>query len=362
MRRSSPFRPPVLATLLALGALSMPAVASAAEWGEILPVDAVESYLAGDELTVMVVAAGAEAECDNAAQALTAALNKGARAKVVMSADSLGDVSALADDEIVTKANKLPVDLVAVVRVFPAGDDAYSLVTTLYDKAGEVSAAFTATSDEALVAQAGGAGSGVTTAASEAVSSVSGTLAVNQEEARQEYEERVIWFQGMATIDADTGQILSTWSVPYKGKYKEPLKGASFYSYMGHDDLAAQYKKRNTIRWGIVGGGLVLSGVGGMMMMQDLGSLDSSNMQLGTGLLTVGILAVGGANFFNPNPVDPPTAYRLADEFNDELAEELGYERVSQSNEPAPAEPTVLLAAAPYVVPGGGGLAVGLTF
>ncbi len=355
-------RSSAVALLVGSGALSLPSAALAAEWGEVLPADAVESYLAGEDLTVMVVAAGGGAECDSAAAALTVALNEASRAKVVMSADSLGDVSGLSDDEIVAKAAKLPLDLVAVARVFPAGEESYSMVTTLYDKAGEVASAFTATSDEVLTAQEGGAGSGVTTAAAEAVSSVSGGLAVNQKEARQQYEERVIWFQGMASIDADTGQILSTWSVPYKGKYKEPLKGSAFYTYMGHDDLAQKYKKRNGIRWGIVGGGLAAAGVGGLMLYQSLDDMSATSMTTPTALLVVGVTLVGGANFFNPNPVDPPTAYRLADEFNDQLAEELGLEPVSQFTEPAAAEPAVLLAAAPFAMPGGGGVAVGLTF
>jgi len=338
------------------------ATALAADWSEILPADAVDSYLPGEDLSIMVVAAGDEAECETAAQALTVALNSADKAKVVMPDDSLGDIAALGDADIVAQATKLPVDLVAVARVFPAGDDLYSLVTTLYDKQGEVAGAFTATNQEALVAQAGQAASGVTSAAADAVSAIAGHVAEDQEAAWAEFEERFVWFQGMASVNASTGTVVSTWSVPYKGKYKEPLNGADFYSYLGREDYAETYRKRARNGTLLVTGTLALAGAGVMFHVADIDPISPNKP---VAFVLYGLAGVGlvGSAFVEPtHPVDEPDRLRMVEEFNKNLAEELGLEPVSQGVEPMAAEPDFSLAVAPYAAPGGGGLAVGLTF
>ena len=54
------------------------------------------------------------------------------------------------------------------------------------------------------------------------------------------HEKRAVWFQDMVGVNANTGAVVRTWAVPYKGKYKEPLDGDAFYTYLGRQDLAEQ--------------------------------------------------------------------------------------------------------------------------
>ncbi len=354
------------AILLSSAVTSSPA-AIAADWGTSLSPEAVDSYLPGAGLSVIVVAAGGDTECEQAVEALFSALSAGTRADVVIPDDSLGDISTLGDADIVTKAAKLPVDLIAVARVFPSAGHGHSLVLTLYDKAGELTTAFTVGSGEVLTAQPSITGQGVTTATATATTAVTQSVGKNMVEAKRQYEDRFVWFGDMASVASGTGEVLGTWSVPYKGKYREPLDGREFYDYVGRTDLGDKYESRMGTRrrllfgglFGMIGGG-ALAGWGMYDSIENDGS-----MQFGVaGLVLVGLGGVGmtvGATV-NPNPVDNPTCRRLAEDFNRQLAAELGLEPLSQQHEPTGDGLATSLTIVPWLGPETGGIAMRATF
>ncbi|MBT3223880.1 MAG: hypothetical protein HN348_32835, partial [Proteobacteria bacterium] len=340
--------------------------AFAADWSNSLPAQAVDSYLHQDGLRILVAAAGAgDVERDAAVSMLEEALRDASRAKLVMSDDALGDISSLDDAAIVEKAGKMPVDAIAVVRVFPAGNDEHSAVITIYELDGSVAVAFTAATNEPLVAQSGQAGEGVSVKAASAVSDIANNTGAEQEGAQQQYEERFVWFQGMASVSVESGAILSTWSVPYKGKYKEPLNGAHFYSYIDQDDLAKKYKKRLATRLGVaavgiaaVAGGTVYALIPGKSDEYGISSFD--NMVPGLIVAGTGAVVMAGAVYLiNPHPVDVSARYRMADEFNQSLRNELGMSANLPSNLQKPA---VTMALAPWATPDSAGGIVAFNF
>ena len=247
---------------LCLALLTTPAWA--ADWDDAFPAAAVKSYVTGSGIKVMVAGAGGDtADRDAAATAVMDALRANSSVKLVMSSDSLGDVSGLDDAALVAKAKSMPVDRVFVVRVFPASAGQYSAVVTMYKLDGSVAGAFTAGSDEPLVASAGGASTsspsgGLSGQAVAAVTAATGSAKGDMEARIKEYEDRRIWLQGWAAIDGNSGQVVSTWSVPQLGRYGEPLTPKEFLGVVGRDDLVAEYKKRNGVRGGIAAGGAVL--------------------------------------------------------------------------------------------------------
>src|SRR5690242_6451570 len=107
---------------IALVAAAVAANPPAASWTDTFPPAAVASYLDADGRRVLVAGAGEKTEPLRAASdAFATALRQSGRAKLVMDASPLGDLSQASDEQIVKKAQALPVELIAVVRVFPGG-------------------------------------------------------------------------------------------------------------------------------------------------------------------------------------------------------------------------------------------------
>jgi hypothetical protein len=373
----APARALVLAALLALPSA---ALGAGADWGAALPADAVASYFEGANLRVLVVPAGADAKA--AAAALGDAVRKAPAVALAMPADALGDVSALDDAAIVAKAGSLPIDLVAVARVFPGKDGTSSLVVTLYAKSGSAMSAFSAATNAPLVAKkaGGGVSGGMAGASSGVVDGVVGGNATGREAAVKAFEERAVWMQGWAAVDSGTGRIVSTWSVPMQGKYGEALKGAKFYEYIGKADYAATYKKRQLIR-GLVGAGGVAVGIAGgaywganatdpymeggcdKFYDEDYFETDASDAcyaraeekntmtaLIGGGLIGVGTITFLAPFLIDPHPVKTNERSRLVDEYNDALAKELGLASLGAERS-AP-----VFAAGGWATPDGGGV------
>ncbi|MBN2525385.1 MAG: hypothetical protein JXR76_03260 [Deltaproteobacteria bacterium] len=78
----------------------------------------------------------------------------------------------------------------------------------------------------------------------------------------EQYRQRYIWFEDWVAVNANTGAYVNSWSVPYKGQFKEQLKGADFYEYAGRPDLAEQYRvnRRKKLKLGLIGAGLMITG------------------------------------------------------------------------------------------------------
>ena len=248
--------------VLAASFLSAPP-AFAADWETAFPASAVKTYVSGSGVKVLVIGAGGDAaDRDAATSAIMDALRASTNVKLVMSGDSLGSVTDLDDATIVAKARSMPVDRILVVRVFPASAGNYSAVVTMYRTDGAVEGAFTAASNEPLVANVGSGSSspagGLSGQAVAAVTAATDSARGDMDARIKGYEERRIWLQGWAAVDGSTGRVVSTWSVPQLGRYGEPLKPKEFYEVVGREDLVTQYKQKNAVRAGLAVGGLAV--------------------------------------------------------------------------------------------------------
>lgn len=168
----------------------------------------------------------------------------------------------------------------------------------------------------------------------------------------EQYKERVVLFEDWVGISASTGAVVSTWTVPKKGVYGEPLNGGKFYDYIGHKDLGDVYRKRYAVSLGLRAGGLAL-GVGGLALA--LANLSTDCEFVGTALYpqadsaaeardlcraenaskapasTAGYVLAGvgtvalGVGFYIPvHPVKDFERKKMAAEYNKQLAVELG--------------------------------------
>lgn len=351
------------------------------EWAKTFSGENAASYIPkGDSPRLIVVAAGEHTEVEQATDVLEKALRDTGRFKLVMNDDMLADNTKLDDEKIVMKAKHLPVRYMAVVRVFDAGaGQPPSAVVTLYDKASrEALTAMSATRGTPLETNAQAVdspGSGVSKKAAEAVAETTeaqlekaqadqpGLSDRELARAKQEYLESYVWFEDVTAVN-QYGSVVAQWSNIYRGKYKKPLEGEEFYEEVGKPKLAKKYRTRQALQWtGIfvgaaaAGGGLWYalsgpssSGVWGdgfndcSRRYSDGGEEDEFDacmnrveaeearideereLRLTTGMIisAVGSLAMVGLAYFNPHPVDPSEAKRLADKHNRRLKRRLG--------------------------------------
>lgn len=187
-------------------------------------------------------------------------------------------------------------------------------------------------------------------------------------EALENYQKSYLWFAEGVSVHPYTGRVMSTWSILYRGKYKQPIEWEDFYNTVGRKDLADEYNSGVAIRTGLVIGGIVVGAAGAGMMFIPLRSTgegeqfdeDMKWMYIGGGVMLAGSLVALFGAYYDPQPVDASEARRLADEYNQRLMEELG---LSAGDVAAPApmqQPSV--GVSPFVAPGGGGLMFGLEF
>ncbi len=168
----------------------------------------------------------------------------------------------------------------------------------------------------------------------------------------EQYKERAVLFEDWVGISASTGAVVSTWTVPKKGVYGEPLNGGKFYDYIGHKDLGDKFRKREAVSLGLRFGGLALAG-GGLALALTNMSTDcefvgtaiypkadsaaearsmckaenaSKAPKSTAGYVLAGVGAVGlGVGFYIPvHPVQDFERKKMAAEFNKQLAVELG--------------------------------------
>lgn len=161
-----------------------------------------------------------------------------------------------------------------------------------------------------------------------------------------EYQKDFVWF-----YDGHSGFGRSF--VPYHGKYHEPLEGSAFYEAIERPDLASSYRLRQALNITMFAGGTALFFYGFFAFHDN-------------GLLTIGSVLAGGVlgsiGFYRANdPVDEPTARRLADEHNRRLKRRLGLPTdLNPDQSPQPVMRGWRVSA--VVSPAGGALALKLTF
>jgi len=327
--------------------VSAPFSARATDWNETFGTDAVESYLEEPGARFIVIPAGSNEEAEAAAGAFAAALREGS-AELVMDDSSVGDVRSLDDSVIVEKASSLPVDRVAVVRTFPAGEEEPPrVVVAVYRPDGTNVVGITGRGGQSLDRKEGGEPSeGVTREASETVSETAGDVAEDRQKAREEFLEKFLWFEEQIYMD-ESSRVVGRASVPYRGKYKEKLSFVEFYRAAGKEGMADQYKRRKTTS-------TVLATTGTLGFLAGTSVFVAGWLSSGTGPAFWGGLAGGGASLITytvgvnlkVHPATPAERRKMADEHNEHLKEDLGlstgYEPgrdAIESNSRVPREP-----------------------
>ena len=184
-------------------------------------------------------------------------------------------------------------------------------------------------------------------------------------EALAEYHRRFVWFPRLVRR-WDDGHRTVRDEGPVRGAAREALEVPLFYDYIGANHLAAAYRSRHRLHWGLWGGGLALSVSGAALFVAGVvlgaGNDDAAPALLisGTAAAAIGInMVTWMAGMIEPDPTRLGDKRRLADEFNARLAEELGLER----DPPLPRElPARELSIAPVVTPRGGGITLAVQF
>lgn len=167
------------------------------------------------------------------------------------------------------------------------------------------------------------------------------------------YDEQFIGFDDFGGVVSHDGFVTGTvqWSVPYVGKYKQPLAGADFYRKVGRDDLARVYDDRMALKTGLITGGVIVAlatSIIGIVLLsnghEDCGTVtqpsplanasfaacvdrninsgpDGGALALAIGGPLLGGVAALAGGMIDPDPVDLVERRRLADDYNRGLRE-----------------------------------------
>jgi len=310
------------------------ALAASTDWTATFGPNETGTYVEAHAKLLVVPAGTPAAPAQEATTALVAALRQSGKADLVMTAEPLGDVSALDDQAIVKKAAALPVSRIAVVRVFPgATGQPSTAVVSIYDKSGTATGALSGTSGQLLTAMTGSAGNeGVSSSAVSAITHVQKEAEEGNKKAQEEYDLKFVGFDDGITVNARTGALLATWSIPFQGKYKKPLEGVDFYQAIGREDLAAKFNQVMAVRNPLVYSGLALIAVGLAVPLVGFVTTDWStpynyspvSLFAGLGISVVGFTLWGVGIHMDPNPVTAIEARQLVDEHNTSLRKKLG--------------------------------------
>jgi hypothetical protein len=290
-----------------LVALAVAGQARAAGWSETFAPGKVATYLPEGSRTSLIVVP-ADARSRDAARALEASLRSCGRADLVMDDAPLGSVKGLDDAAIVGKAAHLPIQQIAVVRVFPSGDGPATAVVAVYDRRGKATFGFSGREGEALPAAEAadsGAGQGVGTQAAETIAGLSRA-------ASAEYEQKLVGLDEFFSTDWFGNKHLA-YVQPYQGKYKRNLGWAEMYRIIGHPELADRLVGAIYLK-NILSVGSVLVGLGGGAALFLLP---------GTPLWWIGLAAAGvmyfASQWIDPHPVSLEKDKELIEEYNTAL-------------------------------------------
>ena len=286
--------------------MAIPAVGFA-DWAEAFPPGAVATYLPAPGTRVMVIGV----DSADAADALSLALSHEA---TVIGAGAVGKVDGLSDEEILRKAAAQPVDVFFVVR--PAGMGDPVAAVTMYRKNGAPIGGFVAS------VQTPAPASGVVGATS---SEVAATQALGAGPVSKEdmFLDQFVGFEKERSTKVSA--MFRKWNEPYRGAYRQPLTGRTFYEHVGQPDLADKYRRRSTAKWLLIGAGAGCV-LGGSLLMfaSPRGGANAAPMALGGITMIGGAGAIAGGVLMNPHPVSDAEARVMAAGFNRELANELG--------------------------------------
>lgn len=313
--------------LIVLTALLWSGVAFAQDWKDTFEADAVHSYMSANGQKYIVVAAGGAGDSvEAAALGLEAALRSGP-AKLVMNDDALGSVEGLDDDAIIEKAAALPIDRIAIVRVFAGATEAdETVVVTVRNKDGQSLWALSAARGTSVETRSGSGGLGVSSGAAESVSSTVRASGKSTRAAQQEFAEKFLW--------PHTIQYLEYGGNTYQGIYQKQLTPEEFYREVGRPDLAEELASNQT--QATIGYTVGTIGTVGLVaavpwwIFEWAGSMNADNEANYTGPIVLSAASLAmliAAPFIVPNQIQPVTsseAMKLADQHNRKLKVDLG--------------------------------------
>lgn len=182
--------------------------------------------------------------------------------------------------------------------------------------------------------------------------------------AREQYLEQYVAFEDWVGID-QYGNAVARWTVPYKGRFKEELRGATFYEYVEQPDLAKKFRRRSTTKWTIFGASLAAQ-LGGatyaVLGAGDLADGSTTKFLAGMTIMGVGSVTMMVGLLLNPHPVSPSEARRLAHDFNERLARRLGIGTESPDDDRQENDAEPLQNVRTIVAPVEGGVVAGVGF
>ncbi|MGM0557963.1 MAG: hypothetical protein ACQEVA_16375 [Myxococcota bacterium] len=341
------------------------APASAQEWSDSLPPEAVETYIPSDTDRVVVVPAGEnQDETKTVASALTSVIDGlDARTAVTVPGIARGVED---DDAILERADSLAADAVLIVRIFASDDAPPTAVGTFYTKDGTAFSAFALEKGETLArrehtrsppkskvdakdesdesADENTAPSeGVTPDTSDAVESVNEQNEASYETRLTSLESRILRVSELKLINGD-GSSESRLTF-YKGIHHREITPEEFFTELDRPGLAKQYRRNKRIRtWtsigsvtGLLSGAVMLTyGATKECNAFSAAECDRHQRNMNVVMISGATVLVGGVvgliilEATSPLPVDPAEARELAYEHNVELAEELGVPEKAQ--------------------------------
>jgi len=358
-------------TILILLLLSSIAFAQEGKtWQDSFDPEALKTYFSKDTKIIVTAAGEKSEELTDVAKTLEKSLKFTGKIALVMNDDALGDVSMLDDQAIIGKAKKYPVNTIAVIRLFMP-----NAVVTIYNKKGESVTAFSVEKGKKLEPIKNDTTSDTTLdgAGKKAAKAVDTILKESTEKKSvfgEKYDENYIWFQDFAAIN-QYGNVVSTWTTAYKGKYKKVLGWDEFYSLIGRDDLAERFTKIRNTKIGLYLASIPVSLGGLLLYMKGSFQLNNTTHEFneqtgvwyeterndyssykygGIALMTAGLTSFVIALILDPHTIKPEQARKMADEYNQKLKGD----NTSDNNEIKKEEKELFKAnAAPYFMHNG---------
>ncbi len=341
-----------IASALAICLLAgVPRIASAADstWAQTLDAPAVAAHVWAQGGHVVVLTAGSRSNAlRQVASALRDEIDESRTAASVEIAEATQAQAGL-DDARLLAALDVDAQRVAIVRV--SGDeDAQRVTVSVYTPEGTAIGGFSAARGDTIEpppqrSHAGGSDLAVIT---------SGTIEQG-DEALAQYERKRVIFDGALEVTANgsSGATISRGFEPKTGA-GAPLPADEYYTYIGREDLAQEYRRRRGARIGLVTTGSLAALTGLTLMMalpiaaiakgDDCSSIDDPmtadactaaadarqksqvrrGLGIGGGLLGGGIVmaAIGGR--INPHTSTAAEIEEMGSEYNRELRNRLG--------------------------------------
>ncbi|MGH1344944.1 MAG: hypothetical protein ACRBN8_25520 [Nannocystales bacterium] len=247
---------PMLSLALVLG--PRPAVASDTTWAQTLDTPTVAAHVAAHGSDVLIVTAGRSSNAlREVARALRVELEETGTVGLVSVSESSKKNAGL-DDASLLGTLDTDAQRVAIVRV----DDDRATVS-VYDNGGTAVGGFSAARGDTIEPPPETSHSGES-----ALAILEGDLPESEDSALAEYDRKRVVFDGSLQVTATgtNSAVLSRSFEPRTGA-GAPLPGDEYYTYVGRDDLAQEYRRRKAGRQVLITAGSLTALTGLVVML-----------------------------------------------------------------------------------------------